>query len=244
MNVTLVSSWIVGLSLVASIGTYVYMKRKKILIEKSFVYGVVGAIGAQLLSIFILAENSFFTMIIDAMFLAMIFYNIVIVFGIRFSKIHESHNSLLSFYGGIGVIGNLLNFLFFGLSGLMIDSYSKNPEIIEAMGEEMMQALIDSVTYALSKNISAMIASLLAAIIISYFSINLFARGFAKKLIRTNFKSLLMLFAYYLVGVYMPANTQQIGIQVVLYIAVVLASYLIYQQSKHDEPSVIIKVIK
>lgn len=244
MDIKMISSVLVVASIVASIVVFVYLKVKKQLVEKAFVYGLVGALSAQIMSIFVLADTSLFSLIVNALFLSLVFYNVVMLFGIRFSKMHESNKAFYSVYCGLGVVGNLLNVFFFGLSGLMVNVYSQNEELVEAVGKDVMDALVDGVSRALSEDLLVLVASLIASFFISYFTLKLFAHAYSKKLIKTNFKALLMLFAYYAVGVFIPTNAMQTNLQIVLYGAVVLAAYLIYKQSKNDQPSVVIKVIK
>jgi len=59
---------------------------------------------------------------------------------------------------------------------------------------------------------------------------------------RTNFKGMLVLFAYYIVSLFVTANTQELYLQAGLYAGVALASYLVYLQSKDDRPSITIVV--
>lgn len=244
MDVKMISIGFIVISIVVAIGSFVFLKWKKWLVEKPFIYGILGSLAAQFMSIFVLADSAIFSMIINALFLSLVLYNIVMVFGIRLSKMNESEENFISYYAGAGVVGNFLNLFFFGLSGIMIDMYSKNPEFIETLGEDVISSLLDSVTYALSENLAVLFVSLISALFISYFSMRIFVVSFNKKLVKTNFKAILILFAYYIVGVFMPNTAAQINVQMLLYVVVTIAAYFIYKQAKNDEPSINITIIK
>lgn len=238
MDIKNVSIALMVASVVTVLATFVYLKASKAMVEKSFAYGIFASVVAQFMSVLLIGGSSAYALFMNALFLSMVFYNVVVMFGFRFAKMHESVNQFFSFFAGFSIVGNVMNLFFFGASSYLITIYSKSPEYVEVIGEDVLNLLMDSLSVSLGENMIVLFVSLVCAIVVSYVSLRLFTISYKKHVIRTNLKGMLALFAYYLVSVFVPGEDFQVTIQCALYILTTLASYIIYLQSRNDEPSI------
>ena len=238
MDIKVISSGLMIGSVVAVVATFVYLKSQKAMIEKSFMYGVLASLAAQFMSVLLVGGTSIGSLVLNALFLSMVFYNVIAMFGFRYGNIHESSNHFISFFAGLGIVGNVINLFMFGASSYLIDMYSKTPEFIEALGEDVVNALLDTLSVSLGENMFILLVSFVCAVIVSYISMKLFTISYTRRVIKTNLKGMLVLFVYYLVSVFVPTIEYQVTVQFSLYLLTTLASYLIYLQSRNDEPSI------
>ncbi|MBE6113885.1 MAG: hypothetical protein E7191_02285 [Erysipelotrichaceae bacterium] len=242
MDLRVTSIIMIFVFMVSFVAVYMILRLKQMLDDRAFVFGIFAAFVVQMMSGFIVLDSSKLSLFINGLFLTLVFYNIFVLFGLRSTRVAIDENSFYSYYSGMGIVGNFLSFFFLGVSGFMVDVYSNNPEYVEMMGEDVMKILIDTMNVALGQELWILVVSVITAIVVSYFTLRMFVIGFTRKVMRTNFKGMLVLFAYYIVSLFVTANTQELYLQAGLYAGVALASYLVYLQSKDDRPSITIVV--
>lgn len=243
MDIKVVSIGLMVVSVVTVVATFIYLKMSKAMVEKSFMYGIFASMMAQFMTVLLVGGSSAYALFMNALFLSMVFYNVVAMFGFRFAHMHESINHFFSFFAGFGIVGNVMNLFFFGASSYLIDMYSKSPEFIEVIGQDVLDLLLESLNLSLGENMGVLLVSLVCAVIVSYISLQLFTISYKRHVIRTNMKGMFVLFVYYLVSVFVPSKDIQVTLQCALYILTTIASYLIYLQSRNDEPSIKVTVM-
>lgn len=242
MDLRIISILLIFVFIVLFVANYMVLRLKGILDERAFVLGVIAAFVIQMMSSFIVLDGSKLTLLVNGLFLTLVFYNIFVLFGLRLTRLIVDQNSFYSYYSGMGIVGNFLAFFFLGISGFMVDIYSNNPELVETMSEDVINMLVDTMNVALGQDLWILIVSVITAIIVSYFCLRLFVIGFTRKVMRTNLKGMLVLFCYYVVSLFVTTNTQELYLQAALYACVALASWLMYRQSKEDRPNITIVI--
>lgn len=229
---------VIAISVVAIIAMFLYLKFKKQLNEKAFVYGVLGAVLTMFCSTFVMSTGDIFFLIIDGLFMAMVFYNITTMFGIRLAKIDQDTNAFRSFFSGISIVGNFLNVLMLGAGGLIMEAYAADPVVIEALTKEVLDALMNAYQVTLMQYGYLLIVSVIVAIAVGYIALSMFVYANNNKTIKTIGKGILILSAFYIVNLYSPTTQKEGLIAFVIYLSIAAAAYLLYQQSKEDKPSI------
>ena len=229
---------IVAISVICTVATFLILKKKKWLNEKTFIYGIFGAGFLMVCSNFLMSTGDFATSVIDALFMGMVFYNVISMFGVRMGRIHQDNNSLLSFFSGFCIIGNLFTLFMLGVSGYLINMYQNDPVMIEYFGAETIELLFEAFQLTIIDYGYLLVISVIIAILIGYMAIDMVSYAMKNNTIKTILKAMLILSAYYVVNLFVPTSTKEGLVTVVAYIAVLLSAYLIYQESKHDKPSI------
>lgn len=229
---------IIAGTIMGMILTFVMLKSRKLLNEKAFIYGIISASIMTFSTSFISGAQDFGNLLIDGLFLALVFYNMTNVFGIRMGLIHEDHKGFLSYFCGLSVIGNLFSLLLFGIGGVVLVKNFNSPEFIELISLEYAQLLLDSYKVTLFEYGYLLALSLLVAFVIGYMSISMYIHSFKNKVIRTNVKASLLLLVYNVINLTSPADSSAGVTLMILYLSLLVAGYLIYKQSKEDKPSI------
>lgn len=229
---------VVVISVVMMIATFFTLKLKKILNERAFVYGILASMFLMLCTNFLIANGDFVYLIVDSLFMGMVFYNAVSMFGLRMAKIHEDEKLFTSFFSGLCIIGNLFSVLTLGVGGFLVKMYANDPMMIEYFGTETIEVLLEAFQLTLVDYGYLLVVSFVVAIAIGYMAISMISYAIKNNTIKTILKSIFILSAFYIVNLFVPASTREGIITVVAYFAVVFAAYLLYKESKHDKPSI------
>ena len=229
---------IVVISIVFMVATFFTLKTKKMLNERAFVYGILGAGFQMICTNFLISEGDFVYLLIDGLFMGMVFYNIVSIFGVRMAKLQESKNSVISFFSGLCIIGNFFTSFMLGVSGYLINMYASDPILVEYFGAETVQVLLEAFELTIMDYGYLLVVSLIVAILIGYMAVSMITYAVQNKTVKTILKANLILTSYYIVNLFVPTSSKEGLITVVAYIAVLLSAYLLYKESKHDKPSI------
>ena len=226
---------IISIGICGILGSIVFLKVNKLMHEKSLAYGIFAALLVILFSNFVVVSSDLFYLIIDSLFLSMLFYNFVNMFGFKMAQIQNDEKMVISFFIGIGIIGNLISFMFLGIGGISLGSVASNPILLEYFDQSLISALSAAYQSTIMNYGYLLVVSLIVAILIDYMTIKMFVYAIVHNTAKTVFKALFMLFAFHIINLYTPSSSYEGIIVLISYGAVLLASYMLYKESKKDK---------
>lgn len=237
MDITSIAYGMLVVSVIVIAGSIVYLKRSQKLAEKACMYGIISAIMVQVFAFFFIFTGDFFAILINALFLGIVSYNMITVFGIRSAKIYEKDSrNFISFFVGNSVIANALNFVLIGLMSISFTKYSQDPEIIKAIGADMMNQMSQLMRSMTVDRFASLLGGTIASVIVSYCAIRIMIKAHQLKKPVLNLKSVLIMVVFYVVNLYMPYTGMQEWLQIALYGAVSAASYIFLKQEEVVNP--------
>lgn len=242
MSITLVSEILMIGASVAAIMLFMYLKLSHKLDGKAFMAGVVGSMVLQLLAGFVIFTNNIAYMIIDGLFLGTMYYNVVSFYGIRKIHIEENEQSFQSFYMGLTIIGIFLQIFLIGVTGILIQYMAADADMIAYFGVDVLNSLVESWRISIYDCYYVTICAIISEVLISYMVLKMFVHGAKNKVIRTTLKGEFLMIAYYICNIFTPADSKQRVVACVVYAALVLATYILYQNSKEDRPTIHVEI--
>lgn len=218
-------------AIVISVASVLYLKKRNMLHEKALIYGLLANIMVQLFAFLFIYTGDFLAVLMNAVFLALITYNTITIFGTRMSKIYEKDmRALLSFFTGNAVLANALSFILIGLASLSFDSIASNEGLIASVGVDTMNQLAAAMKSVTMDHLDSMLVGTLASMIVTYSALIIFARAHQTKVASMNIKGIFILFSFYVINLYIPNTTSQEWMQMVLYGAIAISSHVLMKQ--------------
>ncbi len=242
MSITTTAYILMAVATVLAIVMFGYLKISGRLDGKAFAYGVLGTIVLQLLAGFIIFTNNIMYLIIDGLFLGTMYYNVVSFYGIRKMHMEEDEKVFRSFYTGLTIIGILIQVFLLGVTGLLVNYMSSDAEMIAYFGQDVLDGLVTSWNSSIFDCYYVTLCAIISEVLISYMVLRMFAYGAKNKVIRTAMKGELLMVTYYIATIFTPADLKQRIIACVVYGALVLATYFMYQNSKNDHPAIHVEI--
>ncbi len=238
MDIISIAYGMLAVSVVVIVGSMIYLKRSQKMVEKACMYGIISAIMVQVFAFFFIFTGDFLAILVNAFFLGVVSYNMITVFGMRSAKIYEKDSrNFISFFVGNAVVANAVNFLLIGFMSISFTKYSQDPEFVSAVGEDMMNQMSQVMRSITVDRLGSLFVGTIASIIVSYCAIRIMIKAYHLKKPVLNLKSVLIMFVFYVINLYMPYTGMQEWMQLVLYGAVAFASYIFLKQEEAAKPA-------